>query len=303
MRFKKLDLNLLVALDTLLTEQSITKGAEKLNMSPSALSNSLSRLREYFNDDLLAQVGRKMLITPFGENLKVHVRNALNNIESTILIQPTFEPQNTDRIFSIFCSDYTQTVFIPYLLEVVGQHKCTARFEFLAQIDNPHEQLERGEADLLIIPSDFVSKEHPNDVLYEEEFACVVWQHSELAKGELTKQKYAEAGHVVMRPGGMKKGFFELSFANQHNIERRIAATTFSFASLPALVIGTDNIATIHARLAHKMAQAWPLKIHPLPFDIPVLKQCAQWHQYRHKDEGLIWLRNAFQEAAQNMGS
>jgi hypothetical protein len=66
-------------------------------------------------------------------------------------------------------------------------------------------------------------------------------------------------------------------------------------------VIGSENIATIHARLATKMAKVWPLKILPLPFDIPPMKQCVQWHQYRNNDEGLIWLRNTLKEAAINM--
>ncbi|MCW8356420.1 LysR family transcriptional regulator [Marinomonas pontica] len=301
MRFKKLDLNLLVALDTLLTEQSITKGAEKLNMSPSALSNSLSRLRDYFEDDLLTQIGRRMVITPLGESLKGNVRNALNNIESTILVQPSFEPKTTDRVFSVFCSDYTQTVLAPHALEIVGKQKSTARFQFLPQVDNPDEQLEQGKADLLIIPSNFLSTQHPHDVLYEEEFVCVVWKDSDIAKGELTIEKYASAGHVLMRPAVIKKDFFETSFAKQYGIKRRLIATTFSFASLPALVIGSENIATIHARLARKMAKVWPLKILPLPFDIPPMKQCVQWHQYRNNDEGLIWLRNTLKEAAFNM--
>lgn len=301
MRFKKLDLNLLVALDTLLTVQSITKGAEQLNMSPSALSNSLSRLRDYFEDDLLTQIGRRMVITPMGESLKANVRNALNNIESTILVQPSFDPKTTDRIFSVFCSDYTQTVLAPHALEIVGKQQSTARFQFLAQVENPDEQLEQGKADLLIIPSDFVSSRHPSKVLYEEEFVCVVWKDSKIAQGKLTTEKYAEAGHVLMRPAVVKKDFFETSFAQKYGIKRRLIATTFSFASLPALVIGSENIATIHARLARKMAKVWPLKILPLPFDIPPMKQCVQWHQYRNNDEGLIWLIDTLKTAAINM--
>ncbi|MDO6452826.1 LysR family transcriptional regulator [Neptunomonas phycophila] len=301
MRFKKLDLNLLVALDTLLTEQSITKGAKKLNMSPSALSNSLSRLRDYFEDDLLTQIGRKMVITPYGENLKIHVRNALNNIESTILVQPSFDPQKTDRIFSLFCSDYTQTVLIPHMLELVGKGKASSRFQFLAQVDNPDESLERGEADLLIIPSNFVSKEHPSDILYEEKFVCVVWEHSDIAKSELTTEKYSAAGHVHMRPAVIKKDFFESTLAETYGIKRRLVATTFSFTAVPAMVIGSENIATIHTRLAKKMAKVWPLKILPLPFDIPPMKQCIQWHQYRNNDQGLIWLRETLKKAAENM--
>ncbi|KZN15335.1 LysR family transcriptional regulator [Marinomonas sp. TW1] len=301
MRFKKLDLNLLVALDTLLTEQSITKGAKQLNMSPSALSNSLSRLRDYFEDDLLTQIGRRMVVTPLGESLKVHVRNALYNIESTILVQPSFNPQTTDRIFSIFCSDYTLTVLAPHALEIVGKQKSTARFQFLAQVENPDEQLEQGKADLLIIPSDFVSPQHPSEILHEEEFVAVVWKHSQIAQGELTAEKYTEAGHVLMRPATIKKDFFETVFAQKYGIRRRLIATTASFASLPALVIGSENIATIHARLATKMAKVWPLKILPLPFDVQPMKQCVQWHQYRNNDEGLMWLINVLKEATINM--
>ena len=270
-------------------------------MSPSALSNSLSRLREYFEDDLLTQIGRKMVITPLGENLKVQVRNALYNIESTILIQPSFNPQTTDRIFSIYCSDYTQTVLAPHVLELVGKQKSTARFEFLAQVEKPDEQLEQGTADLLIIPSNFVSKQHTSEVLHEEEFVCVVWKHSQIAKGELTPEKYAEAGHVLMRPAAVKKDFFETVFAPKYNINRRLVATTSSFASLPALVIGSENIATIHARLAQKMSKVWPLKILALPFDIPPMKQSVQWHQYRNNDEGLMWLIQTLREATTNM--
>lgn len=301
MRFKKLDLNLLVALDTLLTVKSITKGAEQLNMSPSALSNSLSRLRDYFEDDLLTQIGRKMVITPLGENLQVHVRNALNNIESTILVQPTFDPTTTDRMFSIFCSDYTQTVFAPHALKLAGRLNSSARYEFLAQIDNPHERLERGEADLLIIPANFVSKEHPSDVLYEEEFVCVIWNESQLASSKLTFEKYAKAGHVLMRPAISKKDYFETMFIQKYNIRRRLVATTFSFSALPAMVIGSENIATVHRRLAEKMAKAWPLKILPLPFEMQPMQQCVQWHQYRNNDEGIIWFREILKEAAINM--
>ncbi|BFM49095.1 LysR family transcriptional regulator [Marinomonas sp. THO17] len=303
MRFKKLDLNLLVALDILLEQKSITRTAEKLNMSPSAVSNSLSRLREYFEDDLLTQIGRKMVITPLGENLQSQVRNALYNIESTILLQPNFEPDKTERIFSIICSDYTLTVLVPHILEIVSQQKSTARFQFLPQVENPNEQLEKGKADLLIIPTDFVSKEHPSKVIYDEKFVCVVWSESELADGKMTMERYANAGHVVMRPAPKRPNYFEKVFSNKFDLKRRIVATTFSFAILPSLVIGSDNITTVHSKLAYKMAKVWPLKILELPFELPRMQQCLQWHQYRNNDEGLIWLRGVIEEAIEKMNA
>ena len=92
MRFNRLDLNLLVALDALLTEGSITKAAERLNLSPSATSNALSRLREYFEDELLVQVGRRMEPTPRAQGLQEAVREVLVRVDSTIAQQPEFDP-------------------------------------------------------------------------------------------------------------------------------------------------------------------------------------------------------------------
>ena len=104
MRFNRLDLNLLVALDALLTECSITKAAGRLNLSPSATSNALARLREYFDDELLVQVGRRMEPTPRAQVLLEAVRDVLVRVDSTIAIQPAFDPPTSDRVFRIFAS-------------------------------------------------------------------------------------------------------------------------------------------------------------------------------------------------------
>ena len=88
MRFNKLDLNLLVALDAMLAERSISKAAERLHLSQSAMSNALARLRDYFDDELLVQVGRKLELTPRAETLKESVRDVLVRVDSAILAQP-----------------------------------------------------------------------------------------------------------------------------------------------------------------------------------------------------------------------
>ena len=146
MRFNRLDLNLLVALDALLVERSITKAAERLNLSPSATSNALSRLREYFDDELLVQVGRRMEPTPRAQGLQDAVRDVLVRVDSAIAIQPNFDPATSDRVFRIFVSDYTQMVLLPHVLTLADAARCTARFEFLPQVSNPVSELERGEA-------------------------------------------------------------------------------------------------------------------------------------------------------------
>jgi len=301
MRLNRLDLNLLIALDALLAERSITRAAERLNLTPSALSSALSRLREYFDDELLVQVGRKMEPTPRAESLLDAVRDVLVRIDSTIAIQPEFDPATSDRTFRIFLSDYTQLVLAPHVLALAAEQGCTARFEFLPQVTKPERSLERGEADMLIIPRGFMSPTHPEEVLYEEDFVCVISKGSKLAESELTFDRYITAGHVVMRPPGSIGESFESWFLQRYGISRNIAVTTYSFAALPALVAGTEYVTTVHARLAELLVQAWPLEIRKSPLDIEKMQQAAHWHKYRTQDPGLIWLRSMLRRAVQRM--
>lgn len=301
MRFNKLDLNLLVALDALLKERSITKAAEGLNLSPSALSNSLAKLREYFDDELLVQIGRKMEITPRAASLQDAVRDVLLRVDSTIAIQPAFVPHESDRSFRIFASDYVQMVLGPHLMELAARERCTAKFEFLPQIGNPHKDLERGEADLLVIPAGFLSPEHPMEVLYEENFVCVLWEGSSLAKSELTFDQYVAAGHAVMRPLNTQGDAFEAWFVKRFGISRRNVIFTYGFSMLPALVVGTQIIATMHARLAHQLVKSWPVVLKPCPIPVDTMQQCIQWHKYRTQDPGLLWLRKLMAQAVVQM--
>lgn len=301
MRLNRLDLNLLIAMDALLSEQSITRAAERLNLTPSALSSALARLREYFGDELLVQVGRRMELTPRAEGLKDAVRDVLVRIDSTIAAQPRFDPATSDRTFRIFVSDYTQMVLVPHLLALAAAQRCTAHFEFLPQVSNPKRSLERGEADLLIIPQDFMSPDHPHEVLYEEAFVCALWRDARLASESLTRERYLAAEHVVMQPNSGSDQSFETWAARRQGVTRKIAVRTYSFAALPALVLGTEYIATVHGRLGRLFADSWPLALRPPPVPIEPMQQAIQWHKYRTQDPGLAWLRALLKTAVTRM--
>jgi len=296
-KFNKLDLNLLVALDALLKERSVTRAADVLNLSPSAVSNALTRLREYFDDELLVQIGRKMELTPRAEGLEGAVRDVLLRIDSTIAAPPAFDPASSDRTFKIFASDYTQLVLAPAMLALAARAGSGICFDFLPQVAHPHRDLERGEADLLIIPTGFMSPDHPHQVLYEEEFVCVLWRDSELAQGELTFDHYVDAEHVVMLPSG-RDDAFEGWFLKRFGVRRRIAVSTYSFITLPGLVVGTQRIATVHMRTARRLSKAWPLEIRPIPLPFEKMEQAMQWHKFRTNDPGLAWLRQLLMDAA-----
>jgi len=300
-RFNKLDLNLLVALDILLKERSVTRAAESLNMSASAMSNALARLRDYFEDELLVQIGRKMELTPRAENLQDAVRDVLLRIDSTIAAPPAFEPHASDRAFRIFASDYTQLVLGPALMSLAAAQKSTVRFQFAPQVEQPHRYLERGDADLLIIPTGFTSPDHPSEVLYRENFVCMVWRDGALAGGRLDFDRYVAAEHVVMQPAGGRADAFEGWFLKRYGITRRVAVQTYSFITLPALLVGTDCVATVHERVAHRLASVWPLEIQPTPMAIDSMEQAMQWHKFRTNDPGLAWLRGLAADAAKRM--
>lgn len=300
-RFNKLDLNLLVALDVLLKERSVTRAAEVMNLSPSAVSNALAKLREYFDDELLVQIGRKMELTPRAESLQDPVRDLLLRIDSTIAAPADFDPRGSDRLFRIFASDYTQMVLGPALMTLAAQQRAAVRFEFAPQVSQPHRYLERGEADLLIIPTGFMSPDHPHEVLYQENFVCMVWRDGALARDELSFERYVAAEHVVMQPAGGRADAFEGWFLKRYGVTRRVAVMTYSFITLPALLVGTDRVATVHERVARRLVGTWPLEIRPTPMHFEPMEQAMQWHKFRSNDPGLTWLRGLLMEAARRI--
>ena len=297
MRFNKLDLNLLVALDHLLHLRSVSGAAQRMNMTQSAMSNALFRLRGYFGDELLVKIGRRMELTPRAEALKDPVRDVLVRVEWTVAATSEFDPARSSRQFSILVSDYTLATLVPALLRLCGRVSQSLRFNFLPQVEGPERLLERGDVDLMIIPAEFRAKLHPSEIIFEEEFRGVVWRGGKLAGKRLTRRDFLAASHVVMQPPAGAQSLESVYF-KQHDVTRRVDVITFNFATIPHLVVGTDRIATIHGRLARQAQRTMPIEIVDLPFRLPKMKQSVQWHKYRSQDAGLMWLRGMIREAA-----
>lgn len=300
MHFNRLDLNLLVALDALLDEQNITRAGERLNLSQSAMSGALGRLREYFRDELLVQVGRKMVPTALAESLRPRVRSILLEIQSTVEARPVFDPSTAHRHFRIMASDYMVTVLFGPALTRLSEVAPGITFEFIFQGDNVAEALDRGEVDLLVLPDMYSSDRHPYHDLFEEDFVCVVWDRNPLAGDSLTRDQYFSLGHVSTQMGiHNRKPSLEQWFATQHNYNRRVEAIAFDFNSAVQLVIGNHRVATIHRRLALHHARYLPLRILPAPVELPRLTERLQWHPFQDQDAGHRWLRSMLLQVAQ----
>lgn len=301
MRFHHLDLNLLVALDILLEEQNITRAAERLHMTQSATSGVLRRLRSYFDDELLVQIGRKMQPTPYADELAIPVREVLLMIKSSVTAKPMFDPASSKRHFRIVTSDYLISVLLTRVIQKVHQLAPSLTFEILGPGDNAGDLLVRGEVDLMIVPERYVLEEHPSQLLFEEKQVCVVWKGN-LSVGEsLTLEQYMEMGHISVGFGRNRHLSIEEWFMNQYGFNRRIEVISNDFNTLPQLIVGTQRIATMHRRLAELYAKHLPLRLLPAPVKLPNMREYMLWHRSTENDPMHRWLREQISELANNL--
>jgi LysR family transcriptional regulator, nod-box dependent transcriptional activator len=298
MRFKNLDLNLLAVLDTLMRVRNVSRAAEEMFITQSAMSNALGRLRDYFNDPLLIQVGRSMELSPLAESLQQPLRDIIVRIETAVVSTPSFDPSQSNRAINLIVSDYTLHTLIPPFLRKVSTLAPHLHIDLKPQQNFPHLLLERGEADLLIAPSVFCSTNHPSQVLLDDQICCLVDAEGPLASKPLTLEDFLEAGHVVMQPpnGGES---FALRACKEHNLDIRVEVTTYSFSSLAGLVQGTRRIALVQRSLADRLIRLGGIQIQLPPIPLPPLAQSVQWHSYRTRDPALVWLRAQLAEAAE----
>ncbi|MEZ5752762.1 MAG: LysR family transcriptional regulator [Paracoccaceae bacterium] len=298
MRFQNLDLNLLSALDKLLRLRSVSRAADEMAITQSAMSNALNRLRQYFGDPLLVQVGRKMMLTSRAEELAGPVRDILVRIEAAVTIPPDFDPTTTTRNIALMVSDYSLATVVPPAVRLLAAQAPGLRLTIKPQRSYPGQLLEQGDTDLLISPRPYASADHPSESLLSDPLVCVM-DAANPAAANLTLDRFAVMEHVAMEPPGGGESFATIML-REAGFNVAVAVTTFSFVSLPDLVVGTDRMAMVQSRLAARFARDRGLVIVPPPLDLPPLEQVMQWHSMRDSDQALVWLRGILRLAAQD---
>lgn len=301
MRFNGLDLNLLVALDALLTERNLTAAARNINLSQPAMSAAVARLRTYFRDDLFIMRGRELVPTPLAESLATPTRDALLRIQLSITTRDAFDPAKSDRQFRVILSDFMTVVFFRKIVERVAREAPGVTFELLPFDDQPDEPVRRGEIDFLIFPEMFMSPAHPKARLFDEPLVCVGCRSNRQLSGKLTFEKYMSMGHVMAQFGRTRKPSIEQWLLLEHGIKRRIEVAVQNFSMIPHLLLGTRRIATMHRRLAQHFAKTMPLRIVELPMPLPAFTEAIQWPALHNSDPASIWLREIVLEEAKLM--
>ncbi len=294
MRFHRLDLNLLVALDALLTYQNVTRASERLCLSQSAMSGCLARLRAHFGDELIVQAGRRMVLTPLGQSLAHPLRELLTKTETLITAKPAFDPASSDRTFVVIMSDYAAQVLMVGALQRIAREAPRVK----VTIDRLTESTSRTSSGARTRCCSSLSRgpsRTGSATIYSRMTTCALPGQETRRLADLSRSSSIFPCRTSSPSFHSESSARTTSAIERLGYQRNLAVTTPNFTPLPLCVIGTDRIATVHARLAKQYAHYLPLRILPPPIKFPVLREVLQWQPHLASDPGLALVPGAAQ--------
>ena len=298
MRFKGLDLNLLVALDTLLELRSISRAAEKLHLSQPAMSAALGRLRDHLKDPVLVASGKKMVPTPYALWLRPMLGEILQRIDGMVSASAVFDPATTQRRFRVGTSDYLSTVLFTRLMPALETTAPHIGLEIIQPTDGIVTLLEQGEIDLLLTPVHYVSPNHPAELLFTERYVVAGWSGNPAFARGITEEAFFASGHIAVEIGRLNRTSFAEATLHAMGKERRVEIVVSSFSLVPEMLVNTRRLAVMHERLARHFAAQLPILFTDMPFDFPVMREMVQFHRSREADVGLRWFIDQIRRAA-----
>jgi len=290
-----IDLNLLVALDALLTEGNVTRAAARIGRTQSAMSHALARLRELFDDPLLIRTPQGMLPTPRAQQLIEPIRRSLGDIERAIAARPEFDPRVSRRRFTLVMSDYNELVVLPHLLARLSEEAPGIDLVVQSILNGAERALEAGEVDLAVVLAHKPLPGIYRQPLFKDRFVCMVRDGHPTVKRKLTLDQYLDLSHVLIAPRGSAGGFVDNALAAQ-GLQRRIAVQVPHFLIAPLIVAQSNLCLTLAERLARSFAEMLPLKIVPPPLEVPGFTMVQIWHERHHLDPGHAWMRGLLAE-------
>ncbi len=298
-RLRQLDLNLLIALDVLVAESSVTKAAERMNMSQSAMSYSLKRLRTILQDEILVRTSRDMEVTPYGRAVGDRVRQILAEIQSTLLTKETFNALTSNETFKIAVSDYTEATIGVNLLQQIATEAPNIKI----RIDNLDkktvmEMLDRNQLDLVINAHLSFKNWHVVENLYQEEFVCVFRDDKDLE--EISLADYLKRSHILVSLQDDFQGISDRILEQQQQ-SRQVVWSTSHFMAVPFLLANSDCIALLPNRMAQQCAKAMKLKILPPPIPVEGFTVSMVWHQRNTNNPSHQWLRQQIIKATEQI--
>jgi DNA-binding transcriptional LysR family regulator len=301
----RINTNLLVALDLLLTHQSVARAAELQGVSASAMSHSLRGLRELFDDPLLTRTKRGMVPTPFALRLRDPLRRSLRDLARAVSAMDEFDPKSAKRAFVLAAPDFISTFLLPPVLRVLEQQAPGIDIE-VRPIQRAGTGLRLADAAMLADGDIDLAVgaiiDGPPGIrtadLYEESFCCVVRDGHPAVGDELDLATYTAVPHLLITITDERTPTMIDEALAAEGLERRVAARTRFFMSAPLMVAESDLLLTCPRQLGRYFAAHLPLRLLEPPIQLPNYPEMLAWHERFDADPGLGWLRSALHRAA-----
>lgn len=291
MDLRRIDLNLLVTLDVLLRDPSVTAAAQHLNLSQPAVSARLTRLRELFGDPLLVQRGRNLVPTPLAREIAPRLQRILAELGGVLQTGTAFDPATAERTFRIAASDDFHAAVSSRLIDLCRREAPNSR---IALMTPPRDRVERmlydGDIDLIMTIPSFTPAGAASETLYRERFVCAARRDHPALAGILDLDTYCRLPHLLVSPfGGGFHGHVD-GILSELGRSRRVVASVSSFLIVPQILARSDLISTVPSRLTRLWAGQ--LAVAEPPLEIAGYAIQAVWNPSADADKGLAWLRD-----------
>jgi DNA-binding transcriptional LysR family regulator len=288
------DLNLLITLDVLLAEGSVARAAQRLRLSPSAMSRALARLRAATGDPLLVRAGRGLVPTPRALELRAPVSQLVHDAEAVLRPAETLDLKRLVRTFTLRTRDGFVENFGPALIARLGAQAPGVRLRFVPKPDKDSASLRDGTVDLETgVVGDTTGPEVRAQALFRDRFVGVVRMKHPLTKGRITPARYAAGRHVAVSRRGLDKGPIDEAL-QPLGLERQIVTFVGTFPAALALARTSDLIASVPERHTGNLRAG--LHSFPLPLALPEFTVSLLWHPRQDADPAHRWLRECVRE-------
>ena len=287
---RRFDLNLLIIFEVLMTERSVSRAAERLGRTQSAVSHSLSRLREQLGDPLLVKGARGMQPTPFALEFMEQARPILRGIRRALSPRHAFDPATSRRLFRFAAPDFARTLFTSLLARVRAEAPGVS-VEWTGSRDPMLLQLAEGQIDVAIAPADL----RLPDGVTGERIGALKWgcfaRRGHPAFREWGTKAWARWPHVAVRVGDSLASPVNAAAAAA-GLERTIAAWVPHFSAIAPVLGDSDLLATLPAVAMTDTLRPYGLESRPVPFSIDPLPHAMLWSARRGSDPEIAWLRD-----------
>lgn len=277
-------------------KRNVTLAGEELNLSQSAISNCLKRLRDHFDDKLFVSSPTGMMPTALAEQLAGPIQESLAQIQFAVQSVKAFDPSRSEKNFKIYISDVGQLILMPNLLKtlsVVAPQVTISLVNVSPRV--AQSMMAEGEIDLAIGTFDRFQAGFHQQRLFSKSYVVLARKDHALLKKGLTLNTFLNARHAVYLPPAASHDSFEIfldDMFQRNNKRRQVIIELAHGLGIAEIVAASDLIACVPKRLAESLISTESLALFPLPFEAPIADVCQFWHDRVHSDPGHRWLRN-----------